>query len=115
MNQFAALNKQYIGGVWREGSSQKVLADTNPYNGNKIADFKLANLADLDEAYRAAAAAQKIWAEVNPFEKRAIMEKAIAWVEKHEADITDIITGSLSVSSIALCSSIGLTASCSFS
>jgi len=91
MNQFAKLNKQYIGGVWRDGKSQKVLTDNNPYDGKPIADFKLANLADLDEAYRAAAAAQKIWAEVNPFEKRTILEKAITWIEKNEGDIADII------------------------
>jgi aldehyde dehydrogenase (NAD+) len=91
MNQFARLNKQYIGGVWRDGKSQKILTDSNPYNGNKIAEFKLGNLADLDEAYRSAVSAQKIWQEVNPFEKRAILEKAITWIEQHEADITDII------------------------
>jgi acyl-CoA reductase-like NAD-dependent aldehyde dehydrogenase len=91
MNQFAKLNKQYIGGVWRDGKSQKVLTDSNPYDGKPIADFKLASLADLDEAYRSAAAAQKIWAEVNPFEKRAILEKAITWIEKNEGDIADII------------------------
>ena len=91
MNQFAKLNKQYIGGVWRYGKSQKTLSDKNPYNGKPIADFRLANLADLDEAYRSAAAAQKVWAEVNAFEKRAILEKAITWIEQNEADITDII------------------------
>jgi acyl-CoA reductase-like NAD-dependent aldehyde dehydrogenase len=91
MNQFAKLNQQYIGGVWRDGKSQKVLSDRNPYNGKPIADFKLANLADLDEAYRSAAAAQKIWTEVNPFEKRTILEKAITWIEKNEGDIADII------------------------
>jgi len=91
MNQFAMLNKQYIGGEWREGKSQKVLTDKNPYNGKPIADFKLASLSDLDEAYRSAAAAQKIWAEVNPFEKRTILEKAITWIEQNEADIADII------------------------
>ena len=91
MNQFAKLNRQYIGGVWRDGSSTKTLTDKNPYNGKSIADFKLASLSDLDEAYRSAAAAQKIWAEVNPFEKRAILEKAITWIEQNEADITDII------------------------
>jgi acyl-CoA reductase-like NAD-dependent aldehyde dehydrogenase len=91
MNQFAKLNKQYIGGVWRDGKSQKVLTDSNPYDGKPIADFKLASLADLDEAYRSAAAAQKTWAEVNPFEKRAILEKAITWIEKNEGDIADII------------------------
>ena len=91
MNPFTRLNKQYIGGTWRDGSSKKVLSDRNPYNGETIADFKLANLADLDEAYRSAAAAQKTWAEVNAFEKRSIMEKAITWIEQNEADITDII------------------------
>ena len=91
MNQLAKLNQQYIGGVWRDGKSQKTLTDKNPYNGKPIADFKLASLADLDEAYRSAAAAQKIWADVNAFEKRAILEKAITWIEQNEADIADII------------------------
>src|SRR5277367_5321178 len=95
MNQFAKLNQQYIGGVWRDGSSKKTLADKNPYNGKPIANFKLAGLSDLDEAYRSAAAAQKLWAEVNPFEKRAILEKAIAWIEQNEADITDMIIDEL--------------------
>src|SRR5215510_4741978 len=75
-NKLARLNKQFIGGLWRDGKSSKVLADCNPYNAIKIADFKLANLLDLDEAYKSAAAAQKVWAEVNAFEKRAILEKA---------------------------------------
>src|SRR5713226_9489201 len=91
MNQYFKCNQQYIGGVWRDGSSQKVLSDKNPYNGKPIADFKLASLSDLDEAYRSAAAAQKVWAEVNPFEKRALLEKAITWIEKNEAEIADII------------------------
>jgi vanillin dehydrogenase len=91
MNQFKQLNKQYIGGVWRDGKSQKVLTDRNPYNGKQIVDFKLASLADLDEAYRSAAAAQKVWADVNPFEKRTILEKAITWIEQNESDITAII------------------------
>jgi acyl-CoA reductase-like NAD-dependent aldehyde dehydrogenase len=108
MNQFAALNKQYIGGVWREGSSQKTLTDSNPYNGQKIADFKLASLSDLDEAYRSAAAGQKIWAEINPFERRTIMEKAITWVEQHESEITDIIIEELGGTALKAFFEIGL-------
>ena len=95
MNQFKKLNKQYIGGVWRDGKSEKVLTDRNPYDGTTIAEFKLATRADLDEAYRSAAAAQKIWAEVNPFEKRTILEKAITWIEQNEGDIADIIIDEL--------------------
>jgi vanillin dehydrogenase len=108
MNQLAALNKQYIGGVWREGSSRKTLTDSNPYNGRKIADFKLASLSDLDEAYRSAAAAQKIWAEINPFERRTIMEKAITWVERHESEITDIIIEELGGTALKAFFEIGL-------
>jgi aldehyde dehydrogenase (NAD+) len=108
MNELAALNKQYIAGVWRDGASQKFLTDYNPYNGQAITEFKLANLADLDEAYRSAAAAQKIWAEVNPFEKRAILEKAISWVEKHEAEITDIIIEELGGTGLKAFFEIGL-------
>ena len=91
MNPLAKLNQQYIGGKWRDGASGKVLTDRNPFNGNVIAEIKLANLADLDEAYKAAAAAQKAWVEINPYERRTIMEKAVAYVEKMEAEITDII------------------------
>ncbi|HYA22837.1 MAG TPA: aldehyde dehydrogenase family protein [Terriglobales bacterium] len=91
MNPLTKLNKQYINGQWRDGRSQKPLADRNPYNGETIASFKLANLADLDEAYRSAAAAQRLWAEVNAFEKQRILEKAIAWIEPNEGDIADLI------------------------
>ncbi len=91
MNPLAKLNQQYIGGKWRDGASGKVLTDRNPFNGNAIAEIKLANLADLDEAYKAAAAAQKAWVEINPYERRTIMEKAVAYVERMEAEITDII------------------------
>lgn len=91
MNPFSKLNKQYIGGSWRDGASGKVLSDRNPYNGDLIAEFKLGTRADLDEAYASASAAQKIWAEINPYERRTIMEKAVASVEKMDAEITDII------------------------
>ena len=91
MNQFAKLNQQFISGQWRDGKSQKVLSDRNPFNGETIAQFKLASLADLDEAYRSAASAQKVWADVNPFEKQKILERAITWVEQNEGDLADII------------------------
>ena len=91
MNQFAKLNQQFISGQWRDGKSQKVLSDRNPFNGETIAQFKPASLADLDEAYRSAASAQKVWADVNPFEKQKILERAITWVEQNEGDLADII------------------------
>ncbi len=108
MNPFVKLNKQYIGGEWRDGSSAKVLTDRNPYNDKPICDIKLANLADLDAAYRSAAAAQKIWMQINPFERRAILEKAITFVEKNEAEITDIIIEELGGTGLKAFFEIGL-------
>jgi vanillin dehydrogenase len=95
MNQFSKLNQQFIGGQWRDGQSQKMLPDRNPFNGEIITQFKLASLADLDEAYRSAAAAQKVWAEVNPFAKQKILEKALTWVEQNEGDLAAIIIDEL--------------------
>lgn len=95
MNPLTKLNQQYISGQWRDGKSQKTMADRNPYSGETIANFKLANLADLDEAYKSAAIAQKLWAEVNAFEKQRILEKAIGWIEQNEGDIADLIIAEL--------------------
>ncbi|HET6934909.1 MAG TPA: aldehyde dehydrogenase family protein [Candidatus Angelobacter sp.] len=108
MNPYAKLNQQYIGGVWRDGKSQKTITDRNPYNGKPIAEIRLASLSDLDEAYRSAAAAQKVWAEINPFEKRAILEKAITYVEQNEAAITDIIIEELGGTALKAFFEIGL-------
>jgi vanillin dehydrogenase len=95
MNPYRQLNKQYIGGIWRDGSSRKVLRDGNPFNGDVIAEFKLASALDLDEAYRSAQKAQKVWAEVNAFEKRDILERAVVYIASHEAEIVDIIMDEL--------------------
>ena len=91
MNRFAKLNQQFISGQWREGKSDSVIADRDPYSGDVIATFKLASAADLDEAYRSAARAQRAWSQVNPFERREILEKALIWIDQNEGDLTDII------------------------
>jgi aldehyde dehydrogenase (NAD+) len=91
LNPLKNLNQQYIGGLWRDGSSKKVLEDVNPYDGTPVAKFKLASAADIDAAYRSAAEAQKVWAAVNAFEKRAILERALGWLERNEVDVTELI------------------------
>jgi aldehyde dehydrogenase (NAD+) len=95
MNPFRQLNQHYIGGAWRDGSSSKRWTDRNPYSGEPIAEFKMAGKADIDDAYRAAQQAQREWEAVNPFEKRDILESALAYINDHEADITDIIIDEL--------------------
>jgi acyl-CoA reductase-like NAD-dependent aldehyde dehydrogenase len=95
VNVFRSLNQQYIAGVWRDGTSAKRWIDRNPYSGEPITEFKLASKTDIDEAYRSAQTAQKHWEAVNPYEKRDILESALAYINQHEADITDIIIDEL--------------------
>jgi aldehyde dehydrogenase (NAD+) len=108
VNPFVHLNQQFIAGAWRDGATARILTDRNPYNEKPICEFKLASRDDLDQAYRAAAAAQKIWAQVNPYERRAALEKALAFIDQHEADITDLIIEELGGTRLKAMFEIGL-------
>jgi acyl-CoA reductase-like NAD-dependent aldehyde dehydrogenase len=88
-------SNQYIAGEWRTGSMDKVLVDRNPYDGSTVAEFNIASVSDIDEAYRAAARAKLEWDRVNPYAKRAVFERALRYVEEHMADITEIIIDEL--------------------
>ena len=57
---YASLGKQFISGRWRDGRAGRSLADLDPYKGSEILSIALANREDLDEAYAAAAKAQRI-------------------------------------------------------
>jgi acyl-CoA reductase-like NAD-dependent aldehyde dehydrogenase len=88
-------SKQFIAGEWRTGSMDKVLVDRNPFDGSTVAEFNVASVADIDDAYRSAERAKLEWDRVNPYAKRAVFERAIRYVEDHMADITEIIIDEL--------------------
>ncbi|MDR2054014.1 MAG: aldehyde dehydrogenase family protein [Treponema sp.] len=69
-----AYTKQYIAGKWREGSGNSVLTNHNPYTGKELYSYRSASAGDIDEAYTAAAKAQKEWAKTPPGQKRAALE-----------------------------------------
>ncbi|MBX6352748.1 MAG: aldehyde dehydrogenase family protein [Thermoflavifilum sp.] len=85
------LSKQYIAGEWRDGRSDRVYVNRNPYDGSTVAEIRLATIQDIDEAYRAAAQAQKEWAQVNPFERKAVIERAIDIWESYAHDIIPLV------------------------
>ncbi len=87
----SGLNKQYIAGVWRDGQSERFYVDTNPYDGSTVAKFRMATVADVDLAYESAKSAQKGWAQVNPFEKRELFERAVGILDENTESITRII------------------------
>ncbi|WAA12814.1 aldehyde dehydrogenase family protein [Fervidibacillus halotolerans] len=90
-----SLNKQYIGGQWKDGTSSRKLIDVNPYNNEEIATFTCASLNDVDEAYRSANAVQKKWEQTNPVEKRAVFENAVKYIEENKESIENIIIDEL--------------------
>lgn len=92
---FTELAQQYIGGEWRPGTGSWDIIDFNPYDNEKLASITIATVDEVDEAYRAAEAAQREWAEVNPYARRAVFEKALRVIEEREREITEVIVAEL--------------------
>lgn len=90
-----SLSKQFIDGCWRDGQGTNSLTNYNPYNGEVLSTMKIATKNDVDQAYKAALSAKDQWEKVNPYKKRDILEKAVAYIEQNEEEITEIIIDEL--------------------
>lgn len=83
------LDRQFIAGEWRPGRSGTTAADVDPFTGDTIAEIALADLADLDEAYRVAQSAQADWAASLPMERASVMNRAVDVMEQRKDEIID--------------------------
>jgi aldehyde dehydrogenase (NAD+) len=92
---FTDLAQQYIDGVWRPGTGSWDIIDFNPYDDEKLASITIATVDEVDQAYKAAARAQKEWAATNAYARRAVFEKALRLVEEREQEIADVIIAEL--------------------
>ncbi|MEU9474674.1 aldehyde dehydrogenase family protein [Streptomyces sp. NPDC048191] len=92
---FTDLAQQYIDGEWRPGTGSWDVIDFNPYDDEKLASITVATVDEVDQAYRAAARAQKKWAETNPYARRAVFERALRLIEDREQEIADLIIAEL--------------------
>ncbi|MEU0008137.1 aldehyde dehydrogenase family protein [Streptomyces sp. NPDC006314] len=92
---FSDLAQQYIDGEWRPGTGSWDVIDFNPYDDEKLASITVATVGEVDQAYRAAARAQKQWAELNPYTRRAVFERALRLIEEREQEIADLIIAEL--------------------
>ncbi len=102
------LDKQFIDGIWRDGHHDKRLVDANPYDGTAVAEFAMADVDDVDHAYTAAKAAQAHWAAVNAYQKRAVFERAVRYVEDNTHEITELIIDELGGTRLKAAFEIGL-------
>ncbi|MGW1917172.1 aldehyde dehydrogenase family protein [Streptomyces sp. NPDC002076] len=92
---FSDLAQQYIDGEWRPGTGSWDVIDFNPYDDEKLASITVATVDEVDQAYRAAARAQKKWAETNPYARRAVFERVLRLIEDREQEIADLIIAEL--------------------
>ncbi|MGW0824352.1 aldehyde dehydrogenase family protein [Streptomyces sp. NPDC002845] len=92
---FTDLAQQYIDGEWRPGTGSWEIIDFNPYDGEKLAAITIATTDEVDQAYRAAEKAQKEWAKINAYARRAVFEKALRLIEEREQEITEVIIAEL--------------------
>lgn len=102
------LGKQFIGGEWRDGQSNRHLNNINPYNDQVIVTYKMANVQDIDLAYQSAQKAKEEWDRVNPYKKRDILENAVKYIEANEEEITSIIMDELGGTRLKAAFEIGL-------
>lgn len=65
-----------IGAHWRAGAAGESRPTTDPYHGDTLVEIPLASAADVDEAYRAAHAAQPDWARRTPQQRADVMRRA---------------------------------------
>lgn len=84
-------SKQFIGGVWKDGSSGNTYPNVNPFNNEVIETFMLASREDVDEAYSAAAKAQKEWAHVPAATKKQILLRAADLLEQRKDEVMEIM------------------------
>ena len=92
---FSDLAQQYIDGEWRPGSGSWDVIDFNPYDDEKLASITVATVDEVDQAYQAAARAQKTWGETSPYVRRVVFERVLRLLEDREQEISDLIVAEL--------------------
>lgn len=86
---YSDFHLQPIAGEWREGSSERRTAVTNPYDGSALLDIRLADRSDLDAAFLAAEKAQGEWAATPPAERSALLQRVVGIFDARKDEIID--------------------------
>jgi aldehyde dehydrogenase (NAD+) len=79
--------KQFINGKWVGGTSDKVMANINPYDQSTIFEMQLASRAEVDQAYEAAEAAQKSWGQTAAGERGKLIRKVASIIEARKEEL----------------------------
>jgi acyl-CoA reductase-like NAD-dependent aldehyde dehydrogenase len=88
----AFLTQQYINGKWQAGRSMRKLEVKNPFSNETVTSFQVGSKQDLDDAYQAAAKAQKAWAAQPYSARRQVFEKVYAWLDANHEELVKYLT-----------------------
>src|SRR4051812_26725199 len=86
---YEGFDKMLVGGTWRHGRSGRTADDRDPYTDDVLVRIPLASEEDVDEAYRAAAEAQRAWAGTRPAERSAVLRRASELMEARRDEVID--------------------------
>jgi len=84
---FDGFDKIFLNGEWRQGRSEKISEDLDPYTGEVLVRIPLADERDLNEAFGAAASAQESWGNTLPAERAGIVRRAAAIMEERREEL----------------------------
>ena len=88
---YDGFDRMLLNGRWTHGRSGQSLEDVDPYTNEVLLRIPLADQADLDDAFEAAAAAQPDWSRAQPARRAAVLRRAAAIMESRRAEIVDWI------------------------
>jgi succinate-semialdehyde dehydrogenase/glutarate-semialdehyde dehydrogenase len=81
----------FIAGVWRDGSTNKTFAVTDPATGEHIADVASATPADATAACQAAHEAQVVWATTAPRERAEVLRRCWELTMANQQELAELI------------------------
>jgi aldehyde dehydrogenase (NAD+) len=87
--RYDGFDKMLLNGKWRQGRSDRIAEDRDPYTHDVLVRIALADEQDLDDGFRSAAAAQPEWNEMLPAERAAVVRRAGEIMKERREEIID--------------------------
>ncbi|HWK22978.1 MAG TPA: aldehyde dehydrogenase family protein [Ureibacillus sp.] len=87
---FLAITQSFINGKWVEGDTSRTYNDLNPFDNSTVASIAIASKAQLEEAYQAAKAAKKEWAE-NAQLRKDVLNNFAQYLQEHQDEIVNTL------------------------
>ncbi len=84
-------NGLFIDGEWRPPASRETIPVENPATRTRVSEVPAATVADVDDAFETAAAAQETWEDVLPQERGEVIKEVQRLIEAHHEELTDLL------------------------